>query len=70
MQGVVATVEQIMLGTVKVCSVASLPVCPIPPVYFLDVLQGWGQRWIWDSLKVTEGKDWVAQAIQPHGGDG
>jgi hypothetical protein len=63
MQGVVATVEKITPETVKVCSVASLPVHPITPVNFLDVLCSWGQTWIWDDLKVTGGTDWVAQAI-------
>jgi hypothetical protein len=32
MWGEVATVEEITLGTVKVCSVVSLPVHPIPLV--------------------------------------
>ncbi len=52
-----------MPGTMKVCSVASPPIRPIPPSDFLDVLRGWGQTWIWDNLKVTGGTDWVAQAI-------
>jgi hypothetical protein len=63
MRGAVATVEEIVLGMVKVCSVASPPVCPIPLAKFLDVLCGWGQTWIWNNLKVTGGTDWVAQAI-------
>jgi hypothetical protein len=63
MQGALATVEEGMPGTMKVCSVASPPIRPIPPSDFLDVLRGWGQRWIWDNLKVTGGTDWVAQAI-------
>jgi hypothetical protein len=63
MRGVVATVEEIMSGSVKVCSVTSPPVCPIPPVNLLDVICGWGQTWIWDDLKVTGETDWVAQAI-------
>jgi hypothetical protein len=63
MQGAVATVEEIMPGMVKVCSVSSPPVRPVPPANFLDVLHGWGQTWIWNNLKVTGGADWVAQAI-------
>jgi hypothetical protein len=63
MQGAVATVEEIAPGMVRVCSVASLPVLPIPLANFLDVLHGWGQTWIWNDLKVTGGTDWVAQAI-------
>ncbi len=63
MQGALATVEESTPGTMKVCSVASPSICPIPPADFLDVLRGWGQTWIWDNLKVTGGTDWVAQAI-------
>ncbi len=63
MQGVVATVKEITPGTVKVCSVVSLPMRPIPLVSFFDVLHGWGQTWIWDNLKVTGGTDCVAQAV-------
>ncbi len=44
MRGVIATVEEITPGMVKVCSVASLPIRPIPPVNFFDVLRGWGKR--------------------------
>jgi hypothetical protein len=62
MRGAVATVEEIVLGMVKVCSVVSPPVRPVPPENFLDVLHGWGQMWIWNDLKVTGGTDWVAQA--------
>ena len=51
------------MGPIKVCSVASPPIRPIPPADFLGVLHGWGQTWIWDDLKVTGGTDWVAQAI-------
>jgi hypothetical protein len=63
MQGALATVEEGTPGTMKVCSVASPPIRPIPPSDFLDVLHGWGQTWIWNNLKVTGGTDWVAQAI-------
>jgi hypothetical protein len=63
MQGAVATVEEVKPGMMKVCSVASLPICPVPSANFLDVLRGWGQTWIWNDLKVTGGTDWVAQSI-------
>jgi hypothetical protein len=62
MWGAVASVEEIAPGIVKVCSVASLPVRPVLPANFLDVLRGLGQTWIWNNLKVTGGTDWVAQA--------
>ena len=58
-----ATVEEGTPGTKKVCSVAPLPIRPIAPTDFLDVLRGWGQTWIWDDLKVTGGTNWLAQAI-------
>ncbi len=63
MQGALATMEESTPGMMKVCSVASPSIRPIPPADFLDVLRGWGQTWIWDDLKVTGGTDWVAQAI-------
>ena len=63
MQGAVATVEEVKPGMMKVCSVVSPPIRPVPPANFLDVLHGWGQTWIWDNLKVTRGTDWVAQSI-------
>jgi hypothetical protein len=62
-RGVVATVEEVAPGMVKVCSVTSLPVHLVPPANFLDVLHGWGQTWVWGNLKVTGGTDWMAQAI-------
>ncbi len=63
MREVVATVEEITLGTVKVCSVVVLPIRPVPPVNFFDALRGWGQKWILNNFKVTGGTDWVALAI-------
>ncbi len=46
MRGVIAKVDEITPGTVKVCSVASPPMRSIPLVDSLDVLHGWGQTWI------------------------
>ncbi len=63
MPGAVATVEEVKPGMMKVCSVVSPPIRPIPPANFLDVLPGWGQTWIWEDLKVTRRTDWVAQTI-------
>jgi len=63
MRGDMATVEEGMPGTKKVCSVAPPPIRPIPPTDFLDVLRGWGQTWIWDDLMVTGSTGWIAQAI-------
>jgi hypothetical protein len=28
------------------------------------VLQGWGETWLWDDLKVSGGTGWLAEAIQ------
>ena len=47
MCGDMATVEEGTPGMKKVCSVAPLPIRPIAPTEFLDVLRGWGQTWIW-----------------------
>jgi hypothetical protein len=66
MQGAVATVEEVKPGMMKVCSVVSPPIRPVPPANFLDILRGWGQTWIWDDLKVTRGTDWVAQSISKY----
>ncbi len=55
-----------MPGMMKVYSVAYLPIRPVPPANFLNVLHGWGQTWIWDNLKVTGGTNWIAQAISEH----
>ncbi len=63
MRSNMATVEGSTPGTKKVCSVASPPICSIPPTGFLDVLHGWGQSWIWDDLTSTGSTDWFAQAI-------
>ena len=63
MRGAMAIVEEGMLGTVKVCSVALFPPWPIPPADFLDVLRGWGHTWIWDELQVNGSPDWIATAI-------
>jgi hypothetical protein len=62
MRGDMATVEESTPGTKKVYSVEPPPICLIPPTDFLDVLCGWGQKWIWDDLTVTGGTDWFAQA--------
>jgi hypothetical protein len=63
MKGDVATVEEVMPGIWKVCSVAIPTICPVPTSNFIDVLKGWGHTWIWNDLKVTQGVDWLAQAI-------
>jgi hypothetical protein len=58
-----ATVEESRPGVWKVCSVAPLPVRPVPPSTFLDVLQGWGHTWLWNEMKVVGGTDWLSWAI-------
>jgi hypothetical protein len=63
MRGDIATVEEGTPGTMKVCSVAPPPIRPTPPTDFLDILRGWGQKWIWDDLRVTGGTDWIAHVI-------
>jgi hypothetical protein len=63
MRGNKATVEDGRQGMMKVCSVTPLPIRPIAPTNFLDVLRGWGQTWIWDELKVTGGTNWITQKI-------
>ena len=42
---------------------ASLPVRPVPPATFLDVLRGWGHTWLWNEMKVVGGTDWLSWAI-------
>ncbi len=63
MRGEAATVEEVMPGVWKVCSVATHTIRPEPPCNFINVLKGWRHAWIWDDLKVTGGTDWIAQAI-------
>ena len=63
MRGDYATVEESSPGVWKVCSVASLPVRPVLPETFLDVLWGWGHTWLWNEMKVVGGTDWLCQAI-------
>ncbi len=42
--------------------VASLPIRPVLPAPFLDVLQGWGHTWLWNKMKVLGDTDWLLQA--------
>jgi hypothetical protein len=63
MRGDYATVKESRPGVWKVCSVASLPVRPVLPETFLDVLWGWGHTWLWNEMKVVGGMDWLSWAI-------
>jgi hypothetical protein len=63
MRGDYATVEELRPGVLKVCLVTSLPIRPVPPASFLDVLRGWGHTWLWNKMKVLGGTDWLSQAI-------
>jgi hypothetical protein len=63
MRGDYATVKVLRPGVWKVCSVASLPVRPVPSATFLDVLWGWGHTWLWNEMKVVGGMDWLSRAI-------
>ncbi len=63
MRGDYATVEELRPGVLKVCLVTSLPIRPVPPASFLDVLRGWGHTWLWNKMKVLGGTDWLLQAI-------
>jgi hypothetical protein len=60
MRGDYATVKESRPGVWKVCSVASLPVRPVPPATFLDVLWGLGHTWLWNEMKVVGGMDWLS----------
>jgi hypothetical protein len=63
MRGDYATVKELRPGVWKVCSVASLPIRPVPPALFLDVLQGWGHTWLWNDMRVVGGTNWLSHAI-------
>jgi hypothetical protein len=63
MRGDYATVKESRPGVWKVCLVASLPVRPVPPATFLDVLRGWGHTWLLNEMKVVGGMDWLSWAI-------
>jgi hypothetical protein len=63
MRGDYTTVEELRPGVWKVCSVASLPIRPVLPALFLDVLQGWGHTWLWNKMRVVGGTDWLLHAI-------
>ena len=47
----------------KVCLVVSLPVWPVSPASFLDVLLGWVHTWLWNEIKVIGCIDWLSQVI-------
>ena len=42
-----------------------VPTAPLPkaPHTFLEVLQSWGNTWLWGDLTVSGGADWIRQAI-------
>jgi hypothetical protein len=33
------------------------------PTSFLDILQSWGNTWLWENLKVTGGESWLHDSI-------
>ncbi len=34
------------------------------PTSFWDVVESWGDTWLWDNLKITGNIGWIAVAIQ------
>ena len=61
--GVICTVDEVAMAVVALRSSAE----PIRererPSGFLDVLREWGCTWMWDSLQLVGGEDWLAEAI-------
>ena len=51
---------------VAVVSHTAPPLPDTPPSSFLEVLQEWGQEWMWDDLQFIGDDDWMAQAIANH----
>ena len=58
-----AIVKELRPGVWKVCSVATLPIRPVPLASFMGVLWVWGHTWLWNKMKVLGGTDWLLQAI-------
>ncbi len=33
------------------------------PTTFLEVLESWGNTWLWDNMSVSGGTEWIGQSI-------
>jgi hypothetical protein len=51
-------------GTVAITSVAAPPDLEDLPESFLDILQEWGNTWMWDSLRLIGDDNWLLEAIR------
>ena len=66
-QGTICSVEPTHAGQVRggwrLTSLAQ-EVTPAPaPWTFMDVLQSWGNTWLWENISMTGGYDWLHEAI-------
>jgi hypothetical protein len=39
------------------------PQVTMEPTSFWDVVESWGNTWMWDNLRITRDTGWIAEAI-------
>jgi hypothetical protein len=63
-RSLLCSVKQESPDCYSIDSVTAPPSDEAPPRDFLDVLERWGETWLWDDLRISGGTEWLAQSIQ------
>lgn len=63
-RGDICTVVKAAPDVFRVRSVATLAPDKVAPSNFMEVLEGWGQTWIWESLRLVGDYNWLAESIR------
>ena len=63
-RGDICTIKQVALAVIGVQS--SAPPLPIEPstTSFWEIVQSWGQTWLWDNIQISGNCSWLADAIE------
>ena len=48
----------------KIISTTVIPPPPREPTKFQEVLEEWGNMWMWEGLKISEDGAWMIEAIR------
>jgi hypothetical protein len=51
------------IGVHNVALYAPRPPIRTTPTNFWEVIQGWGNKWLWDNLVITRDTSWIAKSI-------
>ena len=63
-RGVICSIKQVALAVIGVQSTTTPLPDKITATSFWEIVQSWGQTWLWDNIQLSGDLNWLAEAIE------